>query len=173
MGHQVSLFIGPMTALRVLAALSPLARTFELAPRGRFLALPLTEAVHDDMHVGAGTGDWLERGAMLTSTDLAQAARASRATSLAYVETDYFGGVGRQNALLWRDGTLVLRPAELWIGKEAAVARPRSLWPINATLRGLGVVATEGYDEFDTIGLGAWRSNEAIVAGAREVSVGA
>lgn len=171
MGHAVNLFIGPMTALRAVAAASPNARVFALAPNAGFLALPLTEAVHDDMHRSFGTGDWLETGPMLTSSDLAHAARASRGTALAYVETDYFGGAGRQNALLWRDGALVLQPAELVA--DGQVKRPRSLWPINAVLRGLGVTARSGLDEFDSIGLGAWRTNEDILSGAQELGVGA
>ena len=37
--------------------------------------------------------------------------------------------------------------------------------------RALGVVAVAGQDEFDTLGLGRWRSNDDIVAGAQAVSL--
>lgn len=171
MSHAVSLFVGPLPALRVIAAASPRARIFALsasASAASYLVLPLTEDVHDDIHAAFGTGDWLDNGPMLSSSDLALAQRASRGTALAYVETDYFGGQGRQNAVLWRDGTLVLQPAELPSGSS----RSRSLWPINAVLRGLGVSAALGHDEFDTLGVGRWRSNEAIIAEAVEVRTG-
>lgn len=167
MSHCVNLFIGQLPALRVIAAVSPRARVFALAPGPEFLALPLTDEVHDDIHRQLGTGDWLATGAMLSSTDLVLAQRASRGLALAYVETDYFGGAGRQNALLWRDGALILQPAELASG----ASRPRSLWPINAVLRGLGVVAAASADEFETLGLALWRSNEAILANAAEITL--
>ena len=169
MGHRVSLFVGPSTTLRAIVSVAPRARVFALTPAARFLVLPLTEEVHDDIHAQFGTGDWPEQGPLLSSTDLGLAQRASRGAALAYVETDYFGGQGRQNALLWRDGALILQPSELTT--EAAAARSAPLRPINAVLRALGVVAVAGQDEFDTLGLGRWRSNDDIVAGAQAVSL--
>lgn len=165
MGHNISLFYGPLPPLRAIAAVSSLARVFALAPKAQFYALPLTEAVRDDVHARLGTGDWLENGPMLTSTDMALAARASRGAALAYVETDYSGGTGRQNAVLWRDGALVLQPAEL----AFETTRPVSLWPINAVLRALGVVASAGSDEFEAAGLASWRSNDHIAEGAQQL----
>jgi hypothetical protein len=72
----------------------------------------------------------------------------SRVAPIAYVETEYFGGVGVQGAAVWIDGArrLLIEPCESG--------------PINDALRLLGVVAREGVDEFDSVGLGRHRSNK-------------
>ncbi|MFE1592053.1 hypothetical protein [Nocardia sp. NPDC058705] len=61
--------------------------------------------------------------------------------SFALVYTDYFAGVGDQ-----------------WAATCVAGGAIRSVSTINAALRMIGVTATAGLDEFDTIGLGRHRS---------------
>ena len=73
---------------------------------------------------------------------------------VAYIETDYFGGVGTQSAALWSNGELQMLPAQ-----AAGV--------INASLRLLGARAALPNDEFDTVGLGRHRSNEAWLKSSR------
>lgn len=63
--------------------------------------------------------------------------------TFAIVMTDYFGGVGDQWACVFRGATRTT-------GAQASV---------NEALRSLGVVRTDGLDEFDTVGLGAHRSS--------------
>lgn len=170
MGHRVRAFAGPLTALRPFVAAAPGARVFELFPGAPLPVLPLDEAVHEALHAAYGTGNWIEDGPLLSSSDLAFAAKASRGAALAYVETDYFGGAGRQCAVLWRDGAVVLKPTAM--DADTGRNRPRSLWPINMALKGLGVVARGGGDEFTALGLDRWRHTEDIVAGARELTIG-
>ena len=64
---------------------------------------------------------------------------------LVYLETDYFGGMGSQAAAAFSGGSLVAT-APL-TGEEA----------INTALRSIGVVASSGLDEFDSIGLSRYR----------------
>lgn len=71
--------------------------------------------------------------------------RKSKKT-LVHVETDYFGGAGEQSAAVWKNG------AKGYKAKKSGA--------IDMALRILGVVASEGNDEFDTLGLGNFRSNE-------------
>jgi hypothetical protein len=59
----------------------------------------------------------------------------------AIVMTEYFGGIGGQWALPFR------------------AAQPQAYCSINAALAGLGVQRRDDCDEFDTVGLGAYRSN--------------
>lgn len=66
----------------------------------------------------------------------------------AIIETDYFGGAGDQAAVVYAGESLLMSPA---------VAAKR---PINQALRLLGVSASQGQDEFDTIGLGEFRTFE-------------
>ena len=163
MGHNVRLFVGPAGALMPFLATAG-GRAFALSPGAEMLVLPLTDELHDALHAAYGTGEWLATGPRLSTGDLAFAAAASRGTALVYLETDYFAGEGGQCAVLWRDGTEVLRPT--CMGAEAARTRPANLWPINSALRGLGVTATLHDDEFSTLGLAHFRSNEAILEGA-------
>jgi hypothetical protein len=64
----------------------------------------------------------------------------------AVIETEYFGGQGEQAAAVYRGGEVLMAPAVAETG------------PINVALRHLGVHAVQGKDEFDTVGLGSFRS---------------
>jgi hypothetical protein len=63
----------------------------------------------------------------------------------AVIETDYFGGQGDQAAVVYRGEREIMAPANARFG------------PINEALRHLGVRASSGLDEFDTVGLGGFR----------------
>lgn len=69
---------------------------------------------------------------------------------IAYVEADYFGGIGHQAAVLWKDGKITLGP--LW--DETSPLRRK---PINRVLKRMGVKLEEHIDQFDAVGLGAHR----------------
>ena len=72
---------------------------------------------------------------------------------LAYIETDYFGGVGGQGAVVFDNGRLVFGPDWSAIG------------PINAALNFLGVPESDhGYDAFDQLGLGRHRRTESWIS---------
>ncbi|MEU0048640.1 hypothetical protein [Streptomyces sp. NPDC006309] len=79
----------------------------------------------------------------------------SRTGSVAYAEAEYFGGVGEENAAVWRDGELVLGPLHLAEGETA----PAGGSPVCQVLRALGVHAGQE-DEFTAVGLGEHRDNE-------------
>jgi hypothetical protein len=72
----------------------------------------------------------------------------SAAGRVAYVETEYFGGIGRQAAAVWEAGRLALGPSQGPVG------------PINDALRFLGVARTQVDDEFTEAGLNHYRSND-------------
>jgi hypothetical protein len=71
----------------------------------------------------------------------------SLGSRLAYVEAEFFGGVGTQACVLFERGAVHEGPL---IETEA----------INHALRFLGVQATDGKDEFDTVGLNRERKTE-------------
>jgi hypothetical protein len=80
------------------------------------------------------------------------ALRAAAHGPVAYAEAEYFGGVGEQRAVLWQDGRARLFESEL----------PGA---INTALKALDaerVPASTGraQDEFDSVGLGRYRSTE-------------
>lgn len=65
-------------------------------------------------------------------------------TRLAYIETDYFGGVGTQGGVLYENGKIIIKPRS---GEGT----------INLLLKELGVMCIRGLDEFDSLNLGNYR----------------
>ena len=63
---------------------------------------------------------------------------------LAYVETDYFGGIGTQGGVLYENGRIRIAPHS---GDGT----------INLLLRELGVKCLANKDEFDSLNLGNYR----------------
>jgi hypothetical protein len=72
---------------------------------------------------------------------------------VAYVEADYFGGVGTQAAAAWDAGDLALGP----LTETEDPMEPASPSPISHALRRLGVSAKGYVDEFEAVGLGRHR----------------
>lgn len=71
---------------------------------------------------------------------------------ICHIETDYFGGFGDQSAKLFR-GKKILIDLDTRIDPVCS--------PINEALKMMGGVERKsGMDEFDTIGLGRYRTNE-------------
>jgi hypothetical protein len=90
----------------------------------------------------------------------------SRAGPAAFVEAEYFGGVGQQAAALWESGGLALGPlfcsdadAEEAAAVEAGVTLDEA--PINAALARLGVRPDGQRDAFAVVGLDRYRSTGA------------
>jgi hypothetical protein len=116
--------------------------------------LPLPKSIHD----GRGQKflnfdadfpfyllkDWVRDAAVAAST----------IAPIAYVEAEYFGGVGYQSVVLWQGGHIALGPMLAW-------QLPLSEMPINRVLRTLGVAKGDALDEFEAAGLGKHRSTEA------------
>lgn len=80
----------------------------------------------------------------------------SQTGEVAYIETDLFGGLGRQAAALFQNGELLLPPQEVdcftqWVEREQR--------PINQVLRRLGVQKQQAEDEFSALGLDLFQSN--------------
>ncbi len=65
-------------------------------------------------------------------------------TKLAYIEADYFGGIGTQSGILYENGNISIPSCS---GKGA----------INILLRELGVWCEVNKDEFDSLNLGIYR----------------
>jgi len=74
--------------------------------------------------------------------------RLSQNGKVAYLEAEFFGGVGGQASAGWQNGELIFQP------RQAVNA-------INQALQWLGVLRDQEHDEFDMIGLGRHRNTEA------------
>ena len=118
-----------------------------------FSLLPITEALAKELiSYRSETKAALTKPIRNFSDGLhALAIEISHDCPVAYITTFYLGGQGGQDALVWDKGSLRFSPDtqgynQVW---------PNS--PISQALRLIGVVAKEGMDEFDTVGLGKHR----------------
>lgn len=118
-----------------------------------FSMVPMTRAVNSAVAVddGAELDGFSQAPAGFADVLVACSAHGP----LAYVEADFFGGVGSQYAQVWDAGRSVLGPLVM----EDADEPPPGGNPISLALRHLGVVAT-GSDEFDAVGLGRQRETD-------------
>lgn len=145
MGHSITAVIGsPDVIARVVSAAGcpqpiSLIGGLQIAPLGHDQIDKLT-ALHPGEHVDGF--NYLSAALRLALMNAVQEGTA------AYIETDYFGGVGSQAATVFSDGSFAI-PEE-------------TTFPINAALRALGVRAAPGVDEFDTLGLSRFRDLESL-----------
>ncbi|MFD7136494.1 hypothetical protein [Streptomyces sp. NPDC059894] len=130
-----------------------------LASIGQGLSLmPMTDALFDSVADGSGAG---ALGFWRLPVGFEDTLAAwSAGGPVAYVEAEYFGGVGEQRAAVWNGGTVVLGPLHIEEGQSFSPAGS----PISQALRRLGVVASAGADEFSSVGLDRHRHGEAWIA---------
>lgn len=139
MGHAIQAFIARAEVLR--AAANHL-RHAHVASLAQGLALvPVTDELHDEA-TGPGGGPAHEEHVHKLSGALTRlAAEWSRRGPVAYVETEYFGGIGDQAALVWEGGEVVYGPERAEMG------------PINEALSRLGAERGGHLDLFEAVGL--------------------
>ncbi|MGW2305886.1 hypothetical protein [Streptomyces sp. NPDC001809] len=151
MSYDLKAVIAGRGLLEVLTGELPAARLVDL--RHGLALLPMTDALSDTLTDGSRarhSAFW----SLPAGFDEALFEWSKRG-SVAYVEAEYFGGVGEENAAVWRDGELVLGPLHLVEGEPTPAERT----PVCQALRALGVRAGED-DEFTAAGLGAHRNND-------------
>jgi hypothetical protein len=156
MGYDLQAVIAGGEVLRAASRHLSAAR---MASLGQGLSLmPMTDALFDSIADGSDTGAlgfWrLPGGFDRTLADW------STAGPVAYVEAEYFGGVGEQQAVVWDGGTIVLGPLQVREGRPFALAGSA----ISQALRRLGAVASAGEDEFSAVGLDRHRHREQWIA---------
>jgi hypothetical protein len=165
MGHHITAIIGSRQVLRGLIDRfgdpGPTALPFDL------VIIPLGYQRHDALAMSVTPAF---EGFIYLKPEKADAiGRAVGDGRALYVETEYFGSMGQQAAALFEDGVMVWQGArstfepykpksirERLFGQPAETARS----PISQGLARLGVVASIGLDEFDSVGLGRFRSLE-------------
>ncbi|QZH74541.1 MAG: hypothetical protein JY451_12860 [Erythrobacter sp.] len=164
MGHFLTAIIGSETTLGQFSEM--FGSPFPTAIPFGLWVLPLNEQRLDLL---AMSGDRTFEGFEYLSPKIARAiARGLGDGSALYVETFYHGGTGGQGAALLEDGELIWTKAESTYKSEnpnSIVAYrpfgPRLMKsPISEGLARLGVVASSEHDEFDSVGLGNFRSLE-------------
>ncbi|MFF9119242.1 hypothetical protein ACF09Y_27355 [Streptomyces massasporeus] len=156
MSYDLHAVIADQEILHVVTRALPAARLVSI---GQGLSLmPMTDALCEAVADGSGDGAWgfprLPRGFEKVLADW------SSEGPVAYVEAEYFGGVGEQRAAVWDAGTIVLAPLHVAEGEPF----PPAGGPVSQALRRLGVVAGPAEDEFSAVGLDRHRHNGAWVS---------
>lgn len=154
MGHAITALIGPSELVESmidemgLPRSTPLPFGLSIVPLGHAALDRISE---DDLGSVAPDFNYLGSG-------LETALRAASADGvLLYIETNYFGGIGGQGAALFRAGESVWKEAQ-----AVSPTPPAGKSPISRGLECLGVTASDGQDEFDTLGLSRYRSLESL-----------
>ncbi|MFJ8053507.1 hypothetical protein [Streptomyces luteogriseus] len=130
-----------------------------LASIGQGLSLmPVTDALFEA--VADGGGDSASESRRLPGGFEKALAGWSAGGPVAYVEAEYFGGVGEQWAAVWDAGAIVLAPLHVEEGEPF----PPAGSPISQALRRLGVATRAGEDEFSAVGLDRHRHSEAWIS---------
>lgn len=148
MGYHLQAIVGQQEALTHGAAPFRQARVVPLTQG--FALIPLTDELYDEI----GDGGEVGRFAKLSPGVETWGRRLSVSASTAYVEAEFFGGIGGQSVVCWANGSRVLGPLH-------------SPTAINEALRLLGVRADGALDEFEAVGLGRhrdtadWGANDA------------
>ncbi|MFF8777673.1 hypothetical protein ACF07W_10455 [Streptomyces sp. NPDC015140] len=156
MGYELQAMIATDELLRAVSGEVPGARAVPL--RQGLSLMPMTDEVFDGVTDGSDGGDlgfWKLPGGF--GTRLAQ---WSSTGPVAYVEAEYFGGVGEQRAAVWADGSLALGPLDEPEKKRFS----RAVSPISQALRRLGARRSLGEDEFEAVGLDRHRTSDAWAA---------
>ena len=154
MGHHISavLFRGSFDEQR--------ARSFDLKPiwlTPEITLFPLEASYCDHWADRLGISGFVSDRPLLNCRVVHQLMReVAPEPFFAVIETDYFGGRGDQAAAVYRGDREVMAPAVGAVG------------PINEALRHLGVRASVGNDEFDTVGLGRFRDFDDLFDSDRE-----
>ena len=71
--------------------------------------------------------------------------------SIMYFDAMFWGGVGEQRALVWKNSDMILKKEN----QRAPI--PEAFGPINEALKAIGVVAKNGKDEFQSVNLNRHR----------------
>jgi hypothetical protein len=156
MGHQISGIVGDSSLLEKFSLSNKIHFPVAISPTLSFLALSDTHL--DDLFPDQGEFDpqmtYLSTALEDTLTDL------SEASTVAYIETEYFGGLGVQGAVVFEGGKYVYGPTTASTG------------PISHALRLLGVrKGPTAIDEFDLVGFGRYRNNDEWIAAAQNAAL--
>lgn len=137
------------------AVVCPLIQGFSLLPLTDALAKELAAYRPDLQATLTKPLPYLSGGAHPLAIEI------SRRAPVAYIATAYFGGHGKQDALAWERGILRFSPT------TPGYDRHWPHTPISQALRTIGVVADQGLDEFDTVGLGKHRETHRWAASVK------
>ena len=162
MAHNLRALISSQDALIAIADKWILAEVEGLSQS--FGLLKLSDALLDDINelvANVGTDPFPEFDYLSASLHEVLLAEAHH-SPLVYLETDYFGGVGFQSAMIYQDHQVLqlpLKTSDIWHQKDYIYEQvPEGDRAINCVLKRIGVTCRSGQDEFDSLMLAKYRS---------------
>lgn len=175
MGHHLDAYIARPEVLKGLGVLLPGARMMPLAQGLWFSPIPwqLRDKAMEDADDDGG-GPFVQLVAALERIGL----ELSKRGDIAWIETDWFGGVGGSQARLWRDGKVVIEEDSVnAVLRELGVQRMEEKSELvegSLLLRGLRsmgieIIKPRLMDEWDSVGLGNYRNTETCFERAGEI----
>lgn len=104
--------------------------------------IPVSHALYDEHHLHQQVEKPYVEFDYLTTEMIEHAVEISAIAPIAYIEAEYFGGIGTQAAILWEARQLKLGPLH-----------SEQIGPIDTILKYFGVVRENEFDEFYAVGL--------------------
>lgn len=167
MSHHIQVIIGKEAIIDELK--NRWVHAYKLSLKQGFALIPLkTELLEDitELVNNQGENQYTEFEYLNASLDELLMSESHR-RQLAYLETDYFGGVGTQSAILYKNQAIGLGPLKTEIRWNSELMSceilPEGKQAINQVLERIGVRQVGEKDEFDSIELGFCRSNQKII----------
>jgi hypothetical protein len=146
MAHCIQAFVTAPDVAKRLIASRPEAPLVELTPD--LLLVPLTDSLFDAICCETPSED-IEPFWRLNQMVLDAVLGCAGDAAIGYFETDYFGGAGTQAAAVWKHRRSLVEPSDRGS-------------PVNRMLAALGVKRSVSKDEFDSVGLGRFRTMDAF-----------
>lgn len=145
MGHTLRAIIGDNHTRKKLAD-NWICAEVEKLPQN-YAMIFLTDALFDDVTELFAEENMLDCSVLthFTTAIFNLLCDSSFHSHLIYLETDYFGGYGSQAAVLLENGKITAGPIS-------------GIGTINQLLHKIGIQRWKGKDEFDSLGLGHYRS---------------
>jgi len=146
MGYEIEAIIAKTDTLALLSRSCKNAQVISL--KQGFGLIPLIDELFDEWQSvrSQHKADPFTGFSRLSSAVADQLRELSKSGQVAYIEAEFFGGVGGQSSVAWTNNRVSFGPEHT---QDA----------INQVLRHLGVV-NAAHDEFDTLGLGQNRHTE-------------
>jgi len=167
MAHHIQCIIGDKQIMTLVANKFNQTQLIDL--KDGISVIPLTEELiielNDDQHIKNKLAH--EEFEKLYGAVDSLLREHSHKQIIGYIETEYFGGSGIQNAISYLNGKILKGPLQTetkWdeiSGKYIDV--PSGERAINAVLKDMGIKNTKNLDSFDQIGLGRYRSNDRLI----------
>jgi len=150
MAHCIQIIVAPEPTAQLIAASWPELPRYRHATDVSLFPVD-ANAIDKRIPLAKPLTNSAEEFVLLTDSFRLFLRSLSKGGQLAYIETEYFGGVGGQGSLVCRDGVEVIPPT--WQESNA----------INRALKEIGVRRGLMADRFASIGLGDIRGNDELL----------